>query len=181
MRTLAITLSTAAILALVAIGAAAPAAQDAKDTLPGATNYTRVDATVACGGATAPGAFAELKRRGFVAVVNFRTADEPGANVAAEADATRQAGLTYFHLPFASSAPSTAVAGEFLTIVADPANQPVYIHCASANRVGAMWLIKRVRLDGWDVAKATAEAEAIGLRSPALKQFAIDYLSATRE
>ena len=37
----------------------------------------------------------------------------------------------------------------------DPANQPAYIHCASANRVGAMWLIKRVVVDGWDVPRAT--------------------------
>jgi hypothetical protein len=54
----------------------------------------------------------------------------------------------------------------------------VYIHCATANRVGAVWLIKRVLADGWDVEKATAEAERIGLRSPQLKQFALDYIAA---
>jgi hypothetical protein len=50
------------------------------------------------------------------------------------------------------------------------------VHCGSANRVGAMWLIKRVKLDGWDVDRATAEAETIGLRSPGLKEFALEYV-----
>jgi hypothetical protein len=43
-----------------------------------------------------------------------------------------------------------------------------------------MWFIKRVRLDGWDVDRAMKEAEAIGLRAPNLKQFALEYASAKR-
>ena len=41
-----------------------------------------------------------------------------------------------------------------------------------------MWLIKRVKLDDWPVADAIAEAEAIGLRSAGLKEFALDYVDA---
>jgi hypothetical protein len=41
-----------------------------------------------------------------------------------------------------------------------------------------MWLIKRVRVDGWSVEDATVEAEAIGLSSETLKEFAIDYVGA---
>ena len=37
----------------------------------------------------------------------------------------------------------------FLAAVADKSNQPVFIHCGSANRVGGMWMIKRVLQDGW--------------------------------
>ena len=65
----------------------------------------------------------------------------------------------------------------FLDTVADTSNQPVYIHCGSANRVGAMWYIKRVKQDGWDSARAMTEAEAIGLRSEALKEFAVGYVT----
>ncbi|SVB47316.1 uncharacterized protein METZ01_LOCUS200170, partial [marine metagenome] len=53
------------------------------------------------------------------------------------------------------------------------------IHCGSANRVGAMWLIKRVKQDGYAVDAALAEAEAIGLSSTALREFALDYVSAS--
>ena len=40
-----------------------------------------------------------------------------------------------------------------------------------------MWFIKRVTQDGWDDARAMEEAEAIGLRSEALKDFARGYVS----
>ncbi len=169
-----------AIILTVSTVLAAAVQTPGNETLSGARNYTRVDATVACGGATDPAAFAELKRRGFVAVVNLRLARETGANVEAEAEAVSEAGLKYFHLPMDGAHPTADVADRFLGVVTDAANQPVYIHCASANRVGSMWLIKRVLADGWDVDEATQEAEAIGLRSPTLKQFSFDYIASHR-
>lgn len=140
----------------------------------GVRNYTRVDATVACAGATPPEAMAELRNRGFTTVINFRTAGERGATTNAGQEAAEAAGLRYIHLPFRE--PTAELAESFLEAVADPANQPVYIHCGSANRVGAMWLIKRVKQDGYAVDDALAEAEAIGLSSAALREFALDYV-----
>ena len=140
----------------------------------GVRNYTRVDATVACAGATPPEAMAVLRERGFNAVINFRTAGENGATVDAGQAAAEAAGLNYVHIPFRQ--PTPEVVESFLAAVAEPANQPVYIHCGSANRVGAMWLIKRVQQDGYSIDDAVAEAEAIGLRSAALKEFALGYL-----
>ena len=155
--------------------APAPAASMQDDTGPeGVRNYTRVDATVACAGATPPEVMAELKEHGFATVINFRTEGERGATVADGRAAAEAAGLTYIHLPFRE--PSAEVTEAFLEAVADPANQPTYIHCGSANRVGAMWLIKRVVQDGYSVADATAEAEAIGLSSEGLREFALDYV-----
>ena len=158
---------------MFSVGATVGVAQQ-DDAPPGVVNYTRVDATVACAGATPPEAIPELKRLGFTSIINFRTAEERDAAVEASQAAAREAGLKYFHLPFRT--PTAAVTESFLNAVGDPANQPVFIHCGSANRVGAMWLIKRVKLDGWDVEKATAEAEAIGLRTASLKKFALDYV-----
>ncbi len=146
-----------------------------KTTLPGATNVTRVDATVMCGGATTPQAFPELKKLGFNSIVNLRREQEPGADVPVSKTAASAAGLKYIHIPFDAANPDPTIAETFIGAVTDKANQPVYIHCASANRVGALWLIKRVLVDGWDVPRATAEAEAIGLTNPGLKKFAVDY------
>ena len=143
----------------------------------GVRNYTRVDATVACAGATPPEAMAELKTRGFTTVINFRTGGERGATVDSGKQAAEAAGLKYIHIPFREA--TAEVAESFLETVADPTNQPVYIHCGSANRVGAMWLIKRVKQDGYAVDAALAEAEAIGLSSAALREFALDYVSAS--
>jgi uncharacterized protein (TIGR01244 family) len=162
-----IIMTVAALLAL--------AQQPSKATLPGATNVTRVDAAVMCGGATTNDAFPELKRQGFSSVINLRRESEPGAEVAASRTAAIGAGLKYVHVPVDPAKPDEAAVKAFLAAVSDPANQPMYIHCASANRVGAMWLIKRVVLDGWDVDRATAEASAIGLTSAPLKQFAVEY------
>ena len=148
--------------------------------IAGVTHYTRVDATVACGGATSPEAFPVLKREGFAAVINLRQASEPGANVEQSKAAAQAAGLKYIHVPFDSHAPRPDAVDTFLAAVKDRANQPVYIHCAAANRVGAVWLIKRVLVDGWDADRAAAEAKQIGLRSPQLHQFALDYIAAHR-
>ena len=143
---------------------------------PGVVNYTRVDATVACAGATPPTAMAQLKELGFTSVINFRTAGERGATVEEGKAAAEAAGLEYFHIPFRS--PSPEVVDEFLVTIADTSNQPVYIHCGSANRVGAMWFIKRVIQDGWEIDAAMAEAEGIGLRSEGLKEFALTFVQA---
>ena len=57
---------------------AAPAAAQTKQDYPGVTNFTRVDATVACGGATEVATLDALKKDGFKAVINLRMANEPG-------------------------------------------------------------------------------------------------------
>jgi uncharacterized protein (TIGR01244 family) len=147
-----------------------------KTTLPGATNVTRVDAAVMCAGATTTDALPELKKLGFNAIVNLRREQEPGADIPGAKAAAAQAGLKYIHLPFDSANPDPKLADTFIAAVTDTANQPVYIHCASANRVGALWLIKRVLVDRWDVPRATEEAEAIGLTNPGLKKYALDYI-----
>lgn len=162
----------------VAAAASVIAAQATRDTLPGVTNYTRVEAAVGCGGATTTEAFPALKQEGFRAVINLRQADEKGADVERSKQAAEAAGLRYLHIPVNGANPQAESVDQFLAAVKDPANSPVYIHCASANRVGAVWLVKRVLVDGWDVEKATAEAERIGLTSDKLKQFALDYLKA---
>ena len=152
--------------------------QSASQTVPGVTNYTRVDVAIGCGGATTAEAFPFLRKEGFTSVINLRLQDEPGADVEASKAAAEAAGLKYIHLPLNGHAPSTQAVDAILAAVKDPSNTPVYIHCATANRVGAVWLIKRVVVDGWDIGRATAEAERIGLRNPRLKQFALDYIAA---
>jgi uncharacterized protein (TIGR01244 family) len=147
-----------------------------KTTLPGATNVTKVDATVVCGGATTPAAFPELKKLGFKSIVNLRREQEPGADIPGAKTAAAGSGLKYIHIPFDSAKPDPKIADTFIAAVTDKANQPIYIHCASANRVAAMWMIKRVVVDGWEIPRATEEAEAIGLTHEALKKFALDYV-----
>jgi uncharacterized protein (TIGR01244 family) len=152
-------------------------AQVQKKEVTGIRNYSRVDATVGCGGQVDPAAMKALKGEGYVSVINLRLASEEGANVDASRDAAQAAGLKYIHLPFNAAQPDTKVVDSFLAAVADKSNQPVFIHCGSANRVGGMWMIKRVLQDKWAMDRAEKEAEAIGLTNPQLKLFARDYIT----
>jgi uncharacterized protein (TIGR01244 family) len=141
-------------------------------------NYSRVDATVGCGGATSPAAMADLKKEGYRTVINLRLESEPGADIPTSRAAAQAAGLKYVHLPFNAAQPDAAVVDQFLATVADKQNQPVFIHCGSANRVGGVWMIKRVLQDHWALDRARTEAEAIGLRDPKVVTFAQDYIKA---
>jgi uncharacterized protein (TIGR01244 family) len=162
-------------------GLAVPAlAQVQKVDMPGVRNFSRVDATVGCGGQVDPSAMAALRKEGFVSVINLRLPTEAGADVDAGRAAAKAAGLKYIHLPFNASAPDEKVVESFLAAVADKANQPVFIHCGSANRVGGVWMIKRALQDGWEIDRARAEAEAIGLRDAKLTAFATEYIKTRR-
>lgn len=174
MRTI-LTIAAAAVLTSAGLSA-----QVTKGDIAGVRNFSRVDATVGCAGATDPSAMAALKKEGFVSVVNLRVASEQGADVEAGRAAAQAAGLKYIHLPFNAAAPDSAVVDAFLATVADKSNQPVFIHCGSANRVGAVWMIKRALQDGWDVDKARTEAVAIGLTSAPLTAFATEYIKTHR-
>jgi len=159
------------VIATIALSTFAAAAQMqvTKETVPGVVNFSRVETTVACAGATTPEGVAEVKKLGFASIINLRQASEPGADVDAEAAAAKTAGVTFVHLPFNAAAPDPTLVDRFLKAVTDPANEPAFIHCASANRAAALWLIKRVEIDKWDVDRAAAEAAALGLTNPALK------------
>ena len=167
--------------ALIALAAAGLAAQVTKGEIAGVRNYSRVDASVGCAGATDPSAMAALRKEGFVSVINLRQETEQGADVEAGRKAAQAAGLKYIHLPFNAASPDPKVVESFLAAVADKSNQPVFIHCGSANRVGAMWMIKRALQDGWAVDRARAEAETIGLSNPQLTTFATEYIAARKK
>src|SRR5215467_12752718 len=161
---------------LVAVAIAAAQAQVTKDTVSGITNFARVETTVACAGATTPAAVAEIKKMGFVAIFNLRQASEPGADIEAETQAAKDAGIKFYHLPFNGTSPDPAVVDQFLKAIAEKGNEPAFIHCSSGNRAAAMWLIKRVLIDKWDIDRATSEADALGKINPALKTFALEYI-----
>ena len=166
----------AAVLA-VAMAAAAQAQQVTKETVPGITNFSRVQTTIACAGAVEVSAVPDIKKLGFNSIINLRQASEQGANIEASTAAAKTAGLNYVHIPFNAQAPDPNLVPAFLAAVTAPANQPVFVHCAGAGRAAAMWMIKRMQVDGWDQQKAGEEAAALGLANDRLKQFAVDWVA----
>ena len=167
--------------ALAALADTLSAQTVTKETVPGVTNFSRLETTIACAGATTPAAFAGLKKMGYASIINLRQASEAGADVEAAAAEAKAAGINYFHLPFNAASPDPAVVDSFLKTVTAPANQPAFVHCASANRAAAMWMIKRMQVDKWDADRAGAEAAALGLTNSALKTFVLEYVQAHKQ
>ena len=168
--------------ALLVGGVAAAIAQTdvSKASVPGIVNFGYIGKTVACAGATAPAALADVRKLGYASVINLRVATEPGAEIEASAAAAKAAGLQFIHLPFNASSPDPMLVDRFIAAVTDPRNQPAFIHCASANRAAALWMVKRMVIDRWDAERAASEATALGLSSPALKTYALEQAGARR-
>ena len=146
--------------------------QALKDDVP---HILCVDERVATGGQPTDAAFAKLAVNGYRAVLSLRTASE-GIDLKHEQEAVEKARLHYVNIPVVSSAPKPEQVDEFIKAVKDKNNQPMLIHCGSANRVGAFWMIYRVVEQGWPEDKALDEATKIGLTSPMLKTFAHEYI-----
>jgi len=152
-----------------------------KEDVPGVKNFARLETTVACGGVITPSAVAELKDRGFKSIFDLQLPDEKGADVTGEAAAAKAAGITFVHVPFTPAKPDNASVDTFVREIAKPANEPAFIHCAGGNRAAGFWMIKRALVDNWDIPRAQAEAESLGLTSSPMKEFAVSYIQAHKQ
>jgi uncharacterized protein (TIGR01244 family) len=145
------------------------------EQVDGITNFAHLETTVACSGAINPAAVAEIRKMGFVSIFNLQEDSEPGAKVAAEAAAAKAAGMKFFHLPFNGQTPDAAVVDKFLDAITSPGAQPAFIHCQAGNRAATMWAAKRLVVDHWDAERTMTEAGPLGLTSPRLRDFVIEY------
>ena len=122
---------------LVIFSLAIPVFAQTKQERTGIVNFTKVDAVVACGGATETSALDGLAKDGFKSVINLRLATEANANIELNAAHAKSLGLNYIHIPFNGQQPDPKAVDQFLAAIANKANQPVYVHCGSASRVGS--------------------------------------------
>jgi uncharacterized protein (TIGR01244 family) len=140
-------------------------------------NFLRLNETFCTGGQPSLDDLTRMKAEGIKAVISLRRPTESGFNAEEEAARAKKLGLRYFNIPVDSNAPKDEQAEEFLKLMKDPENRPVFIHCQSANRVGAFWMIRRVLVDDWKIEDALKEAEKIGLTNPKTREFALDYIA----
>ena len=96
----------------------------------------------------------ELAEAGVKTIVDLRDDARSYARPAAE-----RVGLRYINLPLNDKRyPPKDAAARFLAIVNDPANWPVYVHCAGGrHRTGAMTAVYRMTQEGWDINRAYSE------------------------
>ena len=170
-----------ALIVTLAFLGSALYAQVTKDSVPGITNLARVETTVACAGAVTTSAVAEIKKMGFASIINLRMPTEQGADIEGATSAAKAAGINYVNIPFNNAAPDPAAVDRFLQTITQPGFQPAFIHCASGNRASAMWFVKRVLVDKWDLERAGAEAAALGLSNATLKTFMVNYIESHKK
>ena len=137
-------------------------------------NFLRVNEQYCTGGQPTMDELAKLKTEGIKAIINLRRPTE--YNAEEEAAKAKELGLRYVNIPVSVAEPKDEQADELLKVTSDPQNRPAFIHCGSANRVGAFWMIRRVLVDGWKFEDAEAEARKIGMHSPSLIEFAHGYI-----
>jgi len=139
-------------------------------------NFLWVNADFCTAGQPTLGQLTGIRDQGVRAVLNLRPAAEFDAS--AEEARVRELGMAYYNIPVANGSPiPDSQFDEFLRLTDDDANHPMFIHCATANRVGAFWIVRRVLRDGWDLARAEAEAERVGLRAASLREYALAYVA----
>jgi uncharacterized protein (TIGR01244 family) len=141
---------------------------------PSIRNFFRANAQFCTGGQPSMEDLARLKAEGVRAVLNLRRPSEYDAEE--EAAKAKSLGFRYFTIPVDPAAPHDAQVEQFLRILAATANRPIFVHCATNNRVSAFWMIRRVLVDGWKVADAEEEARKTGLHRQNLIDFARSYI-----
>ena len=96
----------------------------------------------------------QLKDLGVRCVIDLQ---ESGNRI--ECAWAREAGMRYYKIPLSSKRPATSAQTEyFLSLVNDPANWPVYVHCAGGrHRTGEMTAIHRITHDSWTADDAYQE------------------------
>jgi uncharacterized protein (TIGR01244 family) len=123
----------------------------------------------------APEDFEEIRASGVRTVVNLRTAEE-------QLDLDERAlvtglGLTYVHLPWNGVERLTDEVFARSRELLESVERPLLLHCASANRVGALWIPWRVLDGGVPLEEAVAEARTIGLKTAEYEARARDYVA----
>jgi uncharacterized protein (TIGR01244 family) len=158
-------------LALLALCLATSAAAQVPEKVEPALlpNYTVMAPGVAGAGRPTADGLAALKAQGFRTVVDLSTSAEPG--VAGEKGAVEAQGLRYVSVPVSPSTFSAADVDAVKAVLDDAAAGPVLVHCASANRVGAVWAVIQAR-SGMPIDDAIADGKRVGLASASMTEAA---------
>jgi uncharacterized protein (TIGR01244 family) len=98
---------------------------------------------------------------GIKHIINMRPNSEMDWD---EAEYVLSLGMSYAELPIASAADLTVSNAEALdTLLEEAQNEPVLLHCASGNRIGALIAVREAKLKNQDVEQAIDTGKQWGL------------------
>ncbi len=149
-----------------------------KAALPGVVNASCPAPGVATAGQPAAGDWAAIAALGYRTVLDLRQPSEARGHD--EPAAVRAAGLRYIAMPLDAGSLTDRHFDRFRTLIGNSRATPLFVHCASANRVGPLVLAWLMLDRGVPKAEAVARAKALGMRSQALEDKALAYVAAQR-
>jgi tyrosine-protein phosphatase SIW14 len=120
--------------------------------------------------------YTDLAALGVKTVIDLQRDFNPAEQKLVEA-----AGMKFHRIEMTTrEAPTTEQLASFLKLVNDPANQPVYVHCAGGrHRTGVMTAIYRMTHDKWGAEQAFKEMKQYKFGAdflhPEFKQFVYAY------
>lgn len=133
------------------------------DAVVSVNNFHTVAPGIFRGGQPTPANLLELKRAGVKTIINLR--NEP-VLVKQEEQQAKDFGLSYVNIPLdVFNPPPESSVKQFLSLVSDASNQPVYVHCLHGqDRTGTMVALYRIEKQGWSADQAYAEMLQCGFR-----------------
>jgi len=140
-------------------------------------NFGRISPTYYRGAQPDAGDWADLAALGVKTIVNLTSDDA----LAEEPGLVAKAGMQYVALPMTTRvAPTPEQLAQFLTIVNDPANQPVFVHCVGGkHRTGVMTAVYRMTQHSWTADQAFNEMKQFkfgaSMLHPEFKKFVYAY------
>lgn len=176
----AVSAVTASIMALAVLAVA----QTSSDSLSNIRikNFGKVDKNLYRGAQPKRRDYADLAALGVKTVIDLQQDGE-----AAEQDDVEAAGMKFYRIGLSDSSwPAPEKTAQFLKLVNDPANQPVFIHChGGRHRAGTMTAIYRINHDKWSADQAYAEMKRYdfesGIGHGALRDYVFDYAQKTQK
>ena len=139
-------------------------------------NFGRVSSTYYRGAQPKGRDFADLAAAGVKTVIDLAAEGDP----AEEANA-KKAGMQFVRIPMTThESPGPRTITEFLSLVNDPARQPVYVHCIGGrHRTGVMTALYRMTSQAWTPIQAFKEMKQFKFGAdflhPEFKDFVLGF------
>ncbi|HEX5387395.1 MAG TPA: sulfur transferase domain-containing protein [Gemmatimonadales bacterium] len=121
---------------------------------------------------------AAFKAAGGALVLDIRDPAEP--RPMDEPATARELGLEYVAVPVSAATLSDATLERIRDVLRTAEGRTAFFHCASGNRVGAALIPHLVLDQGIPEEDAVSTAVRVGLRSPELRDWALDYIRRQR-
>jgi tyrosine-protein phosphatase SIW14 len=141
-------------------------------------NFAKVNEAYFRGAQPVGSDYADLAGLGVKTVINLIGDDDLDRT---EQSSVEKQGMRYIQIPMSTrKAPTTEQLQAFLTVVNDPASQPVYVHCVGGrHRTGVMTAVYRMTRDGISGAEAFSEMKRFNygpdFLHPEFKKFVYAY------